>query len=150
VPHKHVHKKHLNRKWRRNKTARYTESSNCLISHRVLHIYIHSTSENTSQKYLPYPLFHAKHKGTEFIPSKYDQEVKLLICIREELGSNLNPDTDYPEDFRSLHPSFKANPETVPQIRPHPLPSYIRSNSLFTSHSNIHRYIIADKLQLDK
>jgi hypothetical protein len=46
--------------------------------------------------------------------------VKLYTCIQEALTSNLNQDIDYTE---VPPPSLQANPGSVLEVRPQPLPS---------------------------
>jgi hypothetical protein len=62
----------------------------------------------------------------------------LLLCIREVPGSNLGPETGYPD--WGFPQSFQANTEIVPFIRPRPLSSTSFSihYSLSSSHSTLY------------
>jgi hypothetical protein len=70
---------------------------------------------------MEYPIFPSLLKNILFSTSPDTEEIitaaSLLTCIREGLGSNFGPDTNYPDGgFRGFPQSLKVNAGIVPRL----------------------------------
>jgi hypothetical protein len=74
------------------------------------------------------------------IPSELAQTIRLLPCTWEVTGSNLGQDTGY-SAFRDFPQSLQINTSDCFELSHDRFFSYL-SNSLFTIHRIIRRYVL--------
>jgi hypothetical protein len=76
------------------------------------------------------------------IPNVVVKWLTLLLCIRQVLGSNLSPETSYPEVLYGFLQSLQANAEIVPSMA---IFFHILSILSFTYHPFIQWYIVLSR-----